>query len=557
MSPLPQPTPIRLREYAKVLPWLRPHYAALALIIGINALSTVTGLLTPLLNQRLIDKGLLARDFKVLWTAALFMALLTLFGFLTNVVSSYLYVRLSASVLFQMRLALYRHLQRLSPRHHARARMGEYISRLNNDVSEVQRISADVLLALLSNVVFLAGATFLMIRLSPLLFLCSVAVIPVAVWLSRRMQQKLAAHVRVLRERSASIGSFLIESLTALRLTTLVNAQEREAARFGRENQSFVDALLKMQLTNFVAGAVPTSAVTLSTALVFLTGGWQYLEGTLTLGALVAFLAYHGRLLSPVQNLMSLHGSLVTGAVSLRRMFEVLEIPVEVQEPDQPIVPSAWRGEVEFNQVSFRYDMAPVLESVSFRLEPGSLTLLTGASGAGKSTIADLLLRLFDPSSGTVKLDGIDVRQIPLANIREQVALVEQTPVLFHGTIADNIAYARPDASEAELQAAARAASLRLPLETQVGERGSALSAGERQRIAIARALLRDARVLILDEPVSSLDDQNRAAIMDTLKSALSGRTALVITHDERGFEGAPVLRLQSGKIEKACSAVA
>lgn len=547
-----KPAPPELREYRRVWPWLRPQAAALAGIMVINVAATATGLISPLLNQRLIDEGLLGRNFTALWQSAVGMAALTVGGFVVNAWSSYLYVRLSARVLFAMRLSLYQHLQRLSPRHHARARLGDYISRLNNDVSEVQRITADVLLAVLSNVVFLAGAVLLMVRISPLLFGCSVVLLPPALWLTRRAQTRLAEQVKLLRERSASIGSFLIESLSALRLTVMVNAQEREVERFGQENQRFVDAMLRMQVMNFFAAAIPTAAVTLSTALVFLVGGWQYLQYSLTLGALVAFLTYHGRVLAPVQNLMSLYGSLVTGAVSLRRMMEVLELPVEVNEPERPFVQSGeWKGEVRFEKVSFRYEAGEILEEANFVLAAGSTTVLSGASGAGKSTIADLMMRLCDPSRGVVRLDGVDLREIPLATLRTVVGVVEQTPVLFHGTVAENLRFARPEATAEELAEAARAAALTVPLERTVGERGAALSAGERQRIALARALLRNPKVLILDEPVSALDEETKAAILETLRRTLPGRTTLLISHEE-GLLEAPVLRLRNGRVEEA-----
>jgi ATP-binding cassette subfamily B protein len=549
---MPEPAPVKLREYRRTLPYLRPYALPLAGIIVLSVISTAAGLLGPLVNQRLIDQGLLGRDPAVLLWMAAAMAGLAVFGFLTNAWSSYTYAKVSARVLFAMRLTLYRHLQQISPRHHARARMGDFISRLNNDVAEVQRVSADTLLALLANVVFLVGAVVLMVGISPRLFLLSIVLLPVALWASRRAQYKLAAHVKRMRERSSTIGSFLIESLTGLRLTVLANAQQREVERFGKHNQSFVDAMLAMQMTSLLAGAIPTTAVTLSTAAVFLAGGWEVLEGTITLGTLVAFLAYHGRLLSPVQNLMSLYGSLVTGAVSLRRMFELLEIPIEVQEPAEPVSVAVWRGEVEVDAVTFGYN-APVLRGASLRLEAGKTYVLTGVSGAGKSTLVDLLVRLYDPSEGVVRLDGHDLRRIPLGVLREQVAVIEQTPILFHGTVGENIAYSRPGASLAELAAAARAAALELPLETEVGERGSALSAGERQRVAIARALLRDPRVLVLDEPVAALDSAARSAIRETLGRVLAGRTGLIISH-EPFWEGGEALELVDGRIRKvAC----
>lgn len=551
---MPEPGPVQLREYRRTLPFLRPYAWPLGGIIALSVVSTVTGLLGPLVNQQLIDKGLLGRDpSALLWTAAA-MAGLAVFGFLTNAWSSYTYARISARVLFAMRLALYQHLQRISPRYHVRARMGDFISRLNNDVAEVQRVSADTILALLANLVFLIGAVVLMIGISPRLFLLSIVLMPLALWASRRAQHKLAVHVKTMRERSSSIGSFLIESLTGLRLTLLNNAQQREQDRFARHNQSFVDAMLAMQMTSLWAGAIPTTAVTLSTAAVFLAGGWQVLDGTMTLGTLVAFLAYHGRLLAPVQNLMSLYGALVTGAVSLRRMFDLLAIPIDVLEPAHPIEPKEWRGEITVDNVTFAHTPGqPVLRHASLHLEAGQTYVLTGSSGAGKSTLVDLLLRLYDPAEGSICCDGHDLRALSLQQLRHHLAVVEQVPILFHGSIADNIAYSRPDATPAELEAAAQAAALTLPLDTEVGERGAALSAGERQRIALARALLRNPRVLILDEPVAALDPIARESIRQTLLTVLQGRTGLIISH-EAFWQGGEALELHDGQFRKvAC----
>ena len=537
-----------MSEYRRVLPYLAPHRFALAYIVLLSLFSTAAGLLVPLLNQRVIDDGLLARDMNALYRAAGLMGLLTVVGFILNIASSYAYVRVSAAVLFAMRLDMYRHLQQISLRHHAKTRLGDFVSRLTNDVAEVQRITADTMLALLANLLFLVGATVLMLRISPRLFLVSVAVLPLTLWLVKKAQYRLAAHVRVMRERSAGIGSFLIESLTGLRLAVLSNAQDREASRFRAENQGFVDALLKMQRTNFLAGAIPATAVTLSTAAVFLVGGQQVLEGSLTLGALIAFLAYHGRLLGPVQSLMSLYGGLVTGAVSLHRVFEVFAIPIEVRDPGTP--PVKWaapplKGEIEFRDVHFEN----VLRGASFRLEAGKVYTLIGPSGAGKSTIADLIVRLYDASSGEILLDGRDVRQWPLLPLRDQIAVVEQTPILFNATLAENIKYAKPSATPGEIAQAARDAALTLPLDQVAGERGTALSAGERQRVAIARALLRQPRILILDEPTSALDEQTADEVMATVQRALVGRTGLVITHQTRLMAG-EVLELREGLVE-------
>lgn len=513
-----------LAEYRRVLPYLAPHRWTLAAIVAASFVSTATGLALPLINQRVIDQGLLARRADVLWQSVGAMAAVTVLGFALNIASSYAYVRVSAAALFAMRLDVYRHLQRISPRRQAQTQMGDFVSRLNNDVAEVQRVTADTILSLLSNFVFLVGAAALMLKLSPALTLVSVAVLPLTLWLVRRMQRRMAAHVKTMRERSAGIGSFLIESLTGLKLTTLANAQEREAARFRAENSRFVEALLKMQFTGFVAGAIPATAVTLSTAAVFLVGGQQVLDGRLTLGALVAFLAFHARLLAPVQNLMSIYGNLVTGAVSLQRVREVLDVPPGVSEPSNPR--ALREGAIEFDLVSFE----KTLRDVSFRVEPGEWVALTGASGAGKSTVAELAARLIDPSQGRVTLGGIDLRELPLHDVRDAVAVLEQPSVVFRGTVAENIAYARPDATIEEIAEAARRASLDLQLDRTTGDRGTALSAGERQRIAVARLLLRRPLVAILDEPTTALDLESREAVMRSLRAAFP--TALLITHD-------------------------
>jgi ATP-binding cassette, subfamily B, bacterial len=258
----------------------------------------------------------------------------------------------------------------------------------------------------------------------------------------------------------------------------------------------------------------------------------------LSIGALVAVMSYHMRLLSPVQNLMSLYSNLVSGGVSLSRVWELFDTRAEiVDRPDaKPLVNV--RGEIEFDRVSFGYGGDAVLDNLSFRVAPGTICAILGPSGAGKSTLADLMVRFYDPDAGAIRIDGRDVRDLPLADLRHAVLLVDQAPYLFHASVRENIAYTRPEASVDEIVSAAQAASiheriLALPegYETIVAERGQTLSAGERQRIALARALLANPKVLILDEPTSALDEANERAIADTLVRVAEGRTAILITH--------------------------
>jgi ATP-binding cassette subfamily B protein len=528
-----------MNDYRRALVFVTPHWRRLALVLALGLVSTLLGLAQPYITKLLIDEALLSRDMNALVTVAVLMVAVTILGFALNILSSYRYTAASADILFDMRLAVFGHLQRLSPRFFARTRLGEIVSRINNDISEVQRVAADTILSAINNAIFLAGSITIMLLLNWKLFLVSIALIPVSVLALRRYRARLADRVRQVREQSAGIGSFLIENLMGMRVVAAMSAELREAERFRERNRDFVSALLSMQLTSFLAGALPGTVLTLSTALVFLYGGKLVIEGALTVGSLVAFMAYHMRLLAPVQNLMGLYTSIATARVSLARVFEIMDAPVEVVDNPRAAPLQAVKGEIEFRDVKFSHDReSPVLDSVSFAIPARSFCAIVGPSGVGKSTAADLLLRFYDPDAGAILLDGRDLRDIRLADLRREVALVEQSPFLFNATIAENIRYGRMNASDEEIIEAARAASIDsfirlLPrgYETEVGERGQMLSAGERQRIALARALLRNPAVILLDEPTASLDPATEQNIATELFSFMPRRTLIVISH--------------------------
>jgi ATP-binding cassette subfamily B protein len=340
------------------------------------------------------------------------------------------------------------------------------------------------------------------------------------------------------RETSSEIGSFLLETLLGARVVVTSGAEEREATRFQACNRRFVDALLAMQMANFLAGAVPGVLLTVCTGALFLYGGRLVVEGRLSTGSLVALMAYHARLLAPIQNLMGLYTNLVSGGVSLSRVWELFDTaPAVVERPDALPV-EATRGEIAVEDLSFSHSGAPLLDQLTFHVPAGTICAILGPSGAGKSTLADLLVRFQDPAAGRIRLDGRDLRDLRLHDLRREIMLVDQSPYLFQATVRENLLYARPGASDAEMVAAARAAAIHDRIEalpsgydTSLAERGQTLSAGERQRIALARALLANPRVLVLDEPTSALDEANESAIAETLASALAGRTVILITH--------------------------
>ena len=548
---------ISWREYARLKVFIGPYAGRLTAILAVNLLATLLSLAQPYISKLLIDHALLRRDWTALWQVALLMFGATVLGFALNILSSYRYVRVSAAMLFDMRLALYRHLQTLSPRFYAKWRLGDLVSRLNTDISEVQRVSADSLLSVLSNVVFLGGSVAMMLALNWKLFLLSVLLVPLCLYTFTHYQRKLTVLTKDLRERGADVGSLFVETLIGIRSVIAANAGEYEARRFGKQNSRFVDALLRLQLVSFLSGGLPGTILAVSTALVFLYGGKLIIDGKMTIGTLVAFMAYHARLLAPIQNMMGLSANLASARVSLRRIFEILDTPAEVTERLGASVLAPVRSRIVLENVMLRHDREAVLKGVSCEIAAGTFCAILGPSGAGKSTIADLLVRFLDPDAGRITVDGTDLRELRLDDLRREIVLVDQTPHLFHTSIAENISYSRPEAERAEIEAAGREAGLdemiqRLPegYDTKTGERGLALSAGERQRIALARALLRNPSVLILDEPTSALDPETERIVAQNLRQSLRGRTVIVITHRPALAEIADtVFHLRDGRI--------
>jgi len=559
-----QPTPTtgvvaEWRAYRRLWVFIRPHSKRLVLVLVASLIGTVLGLVQPLISKLLIDRALLQKDLSALFWIAGTLFLATVLGFGLNILSSYRYASVSAAMLFDMRLALFRHLQALSPRFYVRYRLGDLMSRLNNDMGEVQRVSADTLLSLLSNVVFFIGSVVLMLALNAKLFLVGVILVPACLWTFVHYQRKLTELTKQLRERSADLGSWFVDTILGMRVVVSLRASEHEVGRFRLCNNAFVDTMLRVQIASFLTGALPGTILTASTSIVFLYGGYQIIQGTMTLGTMVAFMAFHTRLLSPIQNLMSLSSSLATARVSLGRIFELLDTAPEVVERQGAAQLTGVRNGIRLDDVSMRYDRHPVLENVSLEIPAGSFCAVLGPSGIGKSTLADLLVRYLDPDRGRVLFDGTDIRDLSLEDLRRQVVLVDQSPFLFNASIGENISYALPNATHEMIEEAAHAAGLkefiaRLPegYQTQTGERGLAVSVGERQRIALARALLRRPSVLILDEPTAALDAETEALVASNLRGALpDGTTLIVITHRPALAAAADcIIAFQDGKVE-------
>ncbi|SUZ91490.1 uncharacterized protein METZ01_LOCUS44344 [marine metagenome] len=526
-------------QFRRALGYVVPYWRRLLLVFVLSLLSTGLALYVPYLSRSLVDGALLGGDGNALRRIVLTFALITVASFALNVVSGLRYTRVSADILFDMRLALYRHLQRLSPRFFASTRLGDIMSRINNDISEIQRVASEVVLATLGNVIFLAGSLGMLVWLDLRLFLVSALFLPPSLWALVRYRRRLEGRVRTVRERSADIGSFLIETIQGMKLVVTSNAQVREAGRFRQRNDAFVEALMSMQWVTYLSGGLPGLILSGSTAIIFLYGGSRVIDGTITMGTLVAFMAYQMRVLPPVQALMGLYASLATAKVSLGRVQELLDANVDVIDTPESAGLNRVDGRVTIEHVTVSFGRgAPLLDDVSIEVAPGEVLAVVGPSGSGKSTLTELLLRLIDPDQGRVLLDGRDLREVPLREIRRHIALVDQEPFLFHASLLENLRYASPEATDEDLAAAVRAAGLEafivgLPegYATQVGEGGRALSAGERQRIAIARAFLAAPAVLVLDEPTASLDPSMTKQVMTGYEALMRGRTTVVVSH--------------------------
>jgi len=526
-------------HFRRALGFVRPYGWALAPVVVLSLLGTGLGLVLPYLSKLLVDDALIAQDFGALLRIVGLFVGITAASFLMNVLSGMRYTKVSADILFDMRLDLYRHLQRLSPRYYAKTPLGDVVSRINGDIGEIQRVTAEATLAWLGQLIALVGTVGMLIYLDLRLFIVGLITLPPALFALLRYRRQLEARVRVLRERSADIGTFLIETLQGMRAVVVANAQEREGDRFRNKNDSFVDALLSMRLFTYLAGGLPGLLLTTGTGVVFLYGGYLVIDGATTLGTFVAFMAYQMRLMAPIQGLMGLYSNLATARASLVRVHEVLDSPPEVVEANPAKSLPVCKGEVTLEEVHYGFGRGgEVLAGVNLVIPAGQVLAIVGTSGSGKSTIADLLSRQLDPDEGRILLDGEDLSDLFLSQVRMHVSVVEQSPFIFHATVAENVRYARPEATEADVRQAIHAAGLSdlmdsMPedINTVVGERGSQLSAGERQRVAIARAYLAEPSVLIFDEATGALDPMSEAAVLSGYDALMRGRTTVLITH--------------------------
>ncbi|MFF3325080.1 ABC transporter ATP-binding protein [Streptomyces sp. NPDC002889] len=534
--------PVAPREvFRRFWPYTRGGRRWLVPLLGFSVIGPVIDAAEIWLFKIVVDDVLVPRDLgPFLWIALAYVGLIVssgILGFADDVLSTWV----SERFLLALRSDVFRHVQSLSLGFFERRRLGDVLSRVTGDVDAVETFLLSGVANGLYHVIRLGVFLGLLFYLRWDLTLLALVIVPLFWCSARRFSRLIRAASRERRRRSGSISAIAEESLGNVALVQAYNRQEWEENRFERENVGRFRAAMASARIRAVYGPI-VEIIELTGALaVMALGTWKLAQGQLTLGGLLVFLALLSKLYSPIRDLSHLTNTFYAASASAERIIELLDQRPQVAEAADARRIGRARGDVEFDGVSFRYPGTSrwALSDVSFRVEPGWTLAVVGASGAGKSTVAKLQLRFYDPEQGAVRLDGTDLKDLQLSELRENVAVVLQETLVFHGTVRENIAYGRPDATEADIVAAARAADAHdfirlLPegYDTLVGQRGRMLSGGQRQRLAIARAMIRDAPVLLLDEPTTGLDAQSGWRIMEPLRRLMAGRTTLVISHN-------------------------
>ena len=528
-----------MKNYKRLLQYMRPYTRRFILAVFCIVMAAGANLYLPWIIKDMVDKVLTEKDMFMLNVISVGIVITFLVRGIFYYGQSYLVSYIGERVIIDVREVMFRKFQRLPMAYFDRHQTGETMSYITNDVSAIQSALVAQLIEMVTEGSILIGSLVMMVYLDWKLSLLTLVVIPLVGQAMKIFGRKLKRNGTVIQERMADITSLLQESVSSVRVVKTFVREDYEIERFKKQNiLNFRAAMKNVQLTSLLTPTVEFLAAVSVTFIVWF-GGYEVLNGELTAGALIAFLTYAVNLANPVKRLSRVYGNMQKAMAAVDRVFEVIDLPEPLADkPEAKPLPEI-QGHVVVDHVSFGYKKDNLaLDDVTLEAKPGQMIAFVGPSGAGKSTIANLLPRFYEIDSGSISIDGHDIRDVTLRSLREQIGIVPQETMLFSTTVRENIRYGRLDATDEEVEEAARAANAdgfirELPqgYDTPIGERGLNLSGGQRQRMAIARAILKNPRILILDEATSALDTESEKVVQAALDQLMVGRTSFVIAH--------------------------
>ncbi|MGZ4267999.1 MAG: ABC transporter ATP-binding protein [Solirubrobacteraceae bacterium] len=534
---------VRKTDSRRIARLFAPYRAKLFSVLGLIGLSAIISMATPFLLREVLDVAIPQHDTTLLTWLVLGMIGVSVVTGVLGVGQTWLSNLVGQRVMHDLRAAVYRHLQRMSLAFFTRTRTGEVQSRIANDIGGVQNVVTSTATSIVSNVTTVAATVIAMFALDWRLAVFSLALLPFFVWLTRRVGRERRRITSVRQGRLADMSALVEESLSVsgILLGKTMGRGDELTARFERESAELADLEVRSRMAGRWRMASVQMTFAVMPALVYWFAGQSIASGraVISIGTVVAFSTLQTRLLFPLQSLLGVGIDIQTSTALFTRIFEYLDLDVDVAERPDPVEPAAVCGEVAFEHVSFAYeDGRPTLDDVDLVVPAGTSTAIVGETGSGKTTLGYLVARLYDADAGRVTIDGTDVRDLSFAALTRAVGLVSQETYLFHATVRENLRFAKADATDAEIEAAARAAQVHeviaaLPdgYDTVVGERGYRFSGGEKQRFAIARTLLRNPPILVLDEATSALDNHTERAVQEALDRLIEGRTTITIAH--------------------------
>ncbi len=551
--------PLLKRMFSYLIPYWKQLIVSVLAIIT----SSVFGVFPTILTGRIIDEGLLQQDLPVLIRLIGLSFGVLIIANLISVVESYVNVWMAENITFDMRNKMYSHLQRMSHRFFTTSKQGDIITRMTSDIGGVQSVLTGTWTNILQNLATLTVALVTMYTKSPLLATIGIVVVPLFILPTKRVGKRRWEITLESRKHNDDINQILNEtlSISGQLLSKLFVTEAYEFERYQEANKQMIRLNIKESMAGKWFRVVINVFTNIGPMLIYLVGGIliiEYGNTDLTIGDITVMVALLGRMYGPVNSLLNIQVDVIRSMALFDRIFEYFDLPVEIDNDPQALKPESFTGELVFEDVSFHYDPdQPILNDVSFELKPGSSVAIVGPSGAGKSTIINLIPRLYDVTGGRILLDGIDIRKLDLAYLRQHIGVVTQDTYLFNGTIRENLLYAKPDATQAEIEKACREANINdfisgLPkgYDTIVGNRGMKLSGGEKQRLSIARIILRKPGLIIFDEATSSLDSISEHAIQEAIEPILAKSTSLIIAHRLSTILSADeILVLEKGKI--------